>query len=893
MKKMIAILMILIPLAALSQAKKSDAFYYKGFELINAKKYKEAIAHYEKCSLMDKEDYDESEGAYYYRSEEKLIECYEALAEEYSAKYNIEKALRYKSLEYNLTKQRFGENDPVFAQNLEELAYMNSFYIGNYAEAVELQSQAVKIYKKLYGDQNEDYGWALGSLAYYNYQIGNYIEAIKLENSTIKFRQKKYGDDSRENATSVDFLANCYAAIGDYETAVRLEKKALEIFRDILGEDDEDYASTLSNLANMYDTMHRIDEAIEMGTRALKIRKNLYGEKHPHYAFSLVNLAYYHYEKNNCNYAIKLVSKACKIFKNYLGVNHNYYARSLKNLAMTNFRAGNYSKAAKDFQQSYSLLRSYVLNNFSSLTYNERSMFWTMYSEFFGETLALSAYKHPSPALLSLAYNGQVFAKGLTLNAELEIQQLIENSGDKTFLDRYRKIKKDRVVLDRLFYTSPKERKINADSLAEAIEHEEKLLVEASKELGDYTRNLSVEWKDIQKQLTDNDIAIEFVDIFDDKKELYAALILKKNMKNPQIVHLFDADDIATIKKNDYYTSPALNSLIWKQLDTYLNGVENVYFSPAGMFYTTGIEYLPDENGVPFSKKYKVFRLSSTRELALNHDKKNNRKAAVYGGIFYDFDKGDWSDLQDADYKRDLDARTSFRDVAVFDDEPNTRAGVAFLRGTKVEADTITAILRQNNFQVSENCGVYATEGSFKNLSGSGINILHIATHGFYRNNRTFGNSGFGFNNQNSEDISLSRSGLLLTGANSALNPNRRDDIPDGIDDGVLTAKEISRLDFSGLDLVILSACETALGDVTDEGVFGLQRGFKKAGAQTIIMSLWEVDDYATQLLMVEFFKKLGSGLSKRDAFNAAQEYVKSKTSDPKYWAAFIIVDAL
>ncbi|MBQ2097751.1 MAG: hypothetical protein II480_06210, partial [Bacteroidales bacterium] len=75
MKKIIAILLILIPLAALSQAKKSDAFYYKGFELINAKKYKEAIAHYEKCSLMDKEDYDISEGANYYRSEEKIIEC--------------------------------------------------------------------------------------------------------------------------------------------------------------------------------------------------------------------------------------------------------------------------------------------------------------------------------------------------------------------------------------------------------------------------------------------------------------------------------------------------------------------------------------------------------------------------------------------------------------------------------------------------------------------------------------------------------------------------------------------------------------------------------------------------------------------------------------------------
>ena len=868
MKKMIAILMILIPLAALSQAKKSDAFYYKGFELINAKKYKEAISHYEKCSLLDKEDYDISEGAYYYRSEEKIIECYEALAEEYFAKYNFDKALRYSRLKLNLTKKIFGGNDPVFAQNLEELATINSDY-GNNSEAVELQSEAVKIYKKLYGENSEDYARAVGDLASYNYQIGIYTEAIKLENIAIKINKNLYGENSYEYAISLNNLANYYALDGNYEATIRLETSAMDIFKNLFGEEDNDYAMALSNLANFYSTMRKYDDAIEMGTRAMEIRKKNPGEHHPDYAISLVNLASYYYDKSDCNKAIALVSEACEIYKNTFGKQHNYYARSVKNLAKANFRAGNFGKATKEFQLSYSLLRSYVLNNFSSMTYNERSMFWSMYSEFFGETLALSAYKHPSPALLSLAYNGQIFAKGLTLNAELEIQQLIENSGNKTLTDRYRKIKKDRAVLDRLFYTSPKERKINADSLAAAIEHEEKLLVESSKELGDYTRRLSVEWKAVQKQLTDNDIAIEFVDLFDDKNEFYAALIIKKNMKYPQIVHLFDADDFAAINKKEYYTTPALNSLIWKKLETYLTGVENVFFSPAGIFYTTGIEYLPDENGVPFCKRFNVCRLSSTRELALNHDKNPNRKAAVYGGIFYDLDNGDASKLKDK----------------------NDRAGVAFLRGTKVEADTIAEILRENNYQVLEICDSSATEGNFKNLSGSGINILHIATHGFYRSNRFFGGSGFGFNNQNSEDISLSHSGLLMAGANYALNPNN--EITDGSDDGILTAKEISRLDFNGLDLVILSACETALGDLGDDGVFGLQRGFKKAGAQTIIMSLWEVDDYATQLLMVEFFKKLSSGLSKREAFTAAQEYVKNKTSDPKYWAAFIIVDAL
>ena len=199
--------MILIPLAALSQAKKSDAFYYKGFELINAKKYKEAISHYEKCSLLDKEDYDISEGANYYRSEEKIIECYEALAEEYFAKYNFDKALRYSRLKLNLTKKIFGGNDRVFAQSLEELATINSDY-GNNSEAVELQSEAVKIYKKLYGDQSEDYARALGSLVYYNYQIGNYIDALKLEKIAIKIRQELFGDDSPEFAGSADNLAS-------------------------------------------------------------------------------------------------------------------------------------------------------------------------------------------------------------------------------------------------------------------------------------------------------------------------------------------------------------------------------------------------------------------------------------------------------------------------------------------------------------------------------------------------------------------------------------------------------------------------------------------------------------------------------------------------------------
>ena len=139
----------------------------------------------------------------------------------------------------------------------------------------------------------------------------------------------------------------------------------------------------------------------------------------------------------------------------------------------------------------------------------------------------------------------------------------------------------------------------------------------------------------------------------------------------------------------------------------------------------------------------------------------------------------------------------------------------------------------------------------------------------------------------------MTRSGLLFSGCNHAI---RHEQVPDGVEDGILTAQEISTLDLRGLDLVVLSACQTALGDIASgEGVFGLQRGFKKAGAKTIIMSLWKVDDEATRILMVELYKNLMSGKNKqqslKDAQKSLREYDNGKYNKPEYWASFIMLD--
>ena len=148
-------------------------------------------------------------------------------------------------------------------------------------------------------------------------------------------------------------------------------------------------------------------------------------------------------------------------------------------------------------------------------------------------------------------------------------------------------------------------------------------------------------------------------------------------------------------------------------------------------------------------------------------------------------------------------------------------------------------------------------------------------------------------NNPVKEDASLTHSFLVMSGGNRLI---QRDSILGG-DDGILTAFEISQMKFMGLDLVVLSACDTAKGDLENGGVYGLQRGFKKAGAKTILMSLDKVDDEATKILMIEFYRNLMDGKNKLQSLINAQKHLRSvdngKYDDPKYWGAFIMLDGL
>ena len=198
------------------------------------------------------------------------------------------------------------------------------------------------------------------------------------------------------------------------------------------------------------------------------------------------------------------------------------------------------------------------------------------------------------------------------------------------------------------------------------------------------------------------------------------------------------------------------------------------------------------------------------------------------------------------------------------------------------------------------------TEASFKSYNGQSCELIHIATHGFYYSENDslkmrrahldyMGNQMNKHARSYVEDYSLTRSGLLMAGCNNIL---RGEELPSNIDDGVLFAKEIADMNMKNVGLITLSSCDSGLGDVTGEGVFGLQRAFKKAGAQSILMALWKVDDNATRILMTRFYDNyLSKKMSKTESLKEAQRYVRTYQEgifkDPKYWASFVLLDAI
>ena len=825
------------------------------------------------------------------------------LASYYSGLGDYTKAVELGTQALNVLKQALGETHPGYATSLSNLAIIYS-NLGDYTKAVELGTQALNIRKQVLAETHPDYATSLNNLASYYSDLGDYSKAVELGTQALDIRKQVFGESHPDYAISLSNLASYYSGLGDYSNGVELGIQALNILKQTLGESHPDYAISLSSLAVDYFYLGDYSKAVELGTQALEIRKRVLGESHPDYAASLSSLASYYSYLGEYSKAVELGTQALNIRKQVLGETHPDYSNSLHNLARFNYLAGNYGEAYKLLNNNSQHCKEIVLHQFKGATSKERLNLWKKYGEEFAYLPMFCLKARAYESVGEVYDNSALFAKGLLLNAETSLRDLILESGDTAAVKQFEAMQMTRMTLNRQYEKPIAERKLNCDSLENVAEQMERELVQSSKAYGDFTRNLTISWQDVQKGLNDGDMAVEFISvpkfgvdtILEREGVQYVALTLKKGYDKPKMITLFEESELNAIPENRWYADTALCHLVWGQLGDELRGVKNVYFSPAGALYNIGIEHLPCSATENMGERHNMFRLSSTRELAIGREQPSAKSSALYGGLQYYVPP---TELLAYNQKKGYSWRTASRDVF----EP--------LPETKTEVENISALLKGHNYDAP---AIYAgdegTEESFKALSGKRTRIIHLATHGCYitpdeadRQRKSDMQQRLAIlrvGNDNAlgteEDEALTRSYLAMSGGKMCWTS---DTIPEGLDDGLLTAQEISRLDLRGCDLVVLSACETGLGDITSEGVMGLQRGFKKAGVQSIVMSLWKVADRPTQEFMTEFYRHLTAGEGKRASFLAAQHFLKEKyptnlpqdDGRPPYWASFIILD--
>lgn len=817
------------------------------------------------------------------------------LARAYSDLGNHFEAIRLETKAMEIRKDVLGTEHPQYALSLHNLASDYSV-LGHYSEAIRLNSEVLEILKKVFGTGHPNYAVALSERALYYAKLGNYYEAIRIGIEAMRIQKEMLGTEHPNYTISLNNLANYYSNLGNYSEAIRLCTGAMEIRKKVLGTEHPSYSNSLFSLSCIYYDLGNYTEAIRMGMEAMEIRKKVLGIEHPDYATSLSNLAYYYSDLGNYSEAIRLGTEAMEIRKKVLGTDHQDYALSLSNLAKYFFGQGMYSRAYDLLKHSIKSYLSSIHSLFFELSSGLQATLWqNSYACFFNSVISSIVFKHKTNESLSELYNKTaLFSKGILLNTNVSMRKLILESGDTTLLNKYNAFAVNSSIYRKQIKKPIKARFIDIDSLRSVIQQQAMELARESKACGDYTRNLRINWKNVQKRLGSDDIAIEFLDfpLMGTDSVMYVALTLRKDSDTPKMTVLFEEKQLKAVPDTLYYQCQEMTDIVWKPLQPELKGIKNIFFSPSGALYNIGIEYLPG------MEDYNIYRLSSTRELVTNQKNDYEKRAVLYGGLDYDaqldsLSKPKSHDLLDFAFVERANVETVKRGMKI-------RGAQERLEYTKEEVEQIGETLRKAEWSCLLDTAAIGTEESFKALSGKRISCLHIATHGFYYTPEEADNRQYKFmllDNQHisDEDKALTRSGLLLTGANHILEG---DTIPDDVEDGILTAKEIADVDLRGLDLVVLSACQTGLGDIAQgEGVFGLQRGFKKAGANSILMSLWEVEDKASQILMTQFYKNLLSGQGKHQALLSSQKYLREyeggKYDEPKYWAAFIILDAI
>lgn len=786
-----------------------------------------------------------------------------------------------------------GKKHPHYAYALHN-AGMVYCRLGDFASAIECFKECLSIRKNVYGIDNPNYIITLANLGVVYEYMGDIHLAKETTNKAVVLDELLLGKNNIQYCLDLADVARHNHILGNNKEAIELQSQVVNIERTITGKNDHYYALGLLSLSTYYSAEGDYEGAEKLAIDGLQIIENAKGKDGYWSSRFYRSLADIYSSKNDYNNAINSINKALLVLRQHNGNNSLEYADALLKKISIDFSVENVR--VDDIIEYDDYLHSVVAHSFCNMTKAEREKFWRNNNSWFLDQFPKIVSSHPNDTLAARLYNNILLSKGLTLYSGIELKRGIMASESPTAQQSFSDLSQVNRQIEMLLKLPITERYLSVDSLISQRESLEQKLNKNSKLYSSFKSKLNLSWQSVQRALSKEEIAIEFVEVPINNQSEYYALIIDAFHKSPQIKRLFSDAELKAIKRDSYYVSTKLYELVWEKLADYLSSTTTVYFSPSGVLHKIAIEYAVRADGQRFSELFITHRLSSTREILEKKPFSSGGEVALFGGIHYD---------------RMTDDRLKADSAISVVENESIRGGFSFLPATEKECESIQAIL-SSKYTVRFYSGEGATESLFKSFSGKAPRYIHIATHGFYWSADDIRKEHLDYDfllSENDSQVSyeqrvLSHSGLLFYGANQTLKEGKTTPLSD---DGILTSNEISNIDLDGTDLLVLSACQTGLGDISADEVYGLQRGFKAAGVRTIIMSLWEVDDYATGLLMKKFYEYLNKNISPSESLRMAQHYVENYNgvirvngekvhvnySDPKYWAAFIVLDGI
>lgn len=724
-------------------------------------------------------------------------------------------------------------------------------------------------------------------------------------------------------------LRNLYAAIGRYDDALLYARKAIEEFQAHTPMGDATYNMPYMALADIYRLMgdkencyRSLDKIFETASRIVDSKElcHLYTTRgRCYFAFKDYQSALNDYKKADELLAAKypqtdgdrislsaLIGGVEHQLGNYAESEQYYrkyaeYTKALygeKSLEHINAQiylanaegfAGNVTYGCNDYTAAVQQLKTLMKQRIPYMNSTEREGLWNPLSSLFTmmTPYALEA-RQTQTAFTQNCYDALVMSKSFLLESERSMYDVIKRMGTSEDMYDYTTL----ASMKNQMKAWEKDYKANADSIlsvSRIVSRLENLLMNRCKGYSDGTDFMDVDYHAVKQALGANEMLIDFTDyISQSQGRKYAAYIINKVQGYPLLKALFAERQIYSlgiVRPDMYYSedySGDVLKLLWEPLKENVSEGATIYYVPSQLLFQVSLESLPLPDGSLLGSHYHFVRLSSARELVKMKSNAIGCKddtAVLYGGLQYDVET---TAMAEESKKYDLSNLLAIRgEIArgdsIFHD----------LQGTKEEILKIENILKDNKWQVTPYMGKNGTEESFLDMNGKSPRLLHLATHGFYYTPNKAENVDYlkGYTD------AMSLSGLVMSGGNAAWLGKQ---LPKGVLGGILTANDIARLDLSNTDMVVLSACQTGQGKATSEGLYGLQRAFKKAGVGTIVMSLWSVSDKTTSEFMIAFYECLvnpHNAWNKRKAFEEAKQIIRKKHPDPYYWAAFVMLD--